>query len=277
MAANGRLRPRQIYHALNPHPALSPTPDPDDEKTGTRQQENEATYRHLLVQSALAILLPTEDLENAGLRTLVDDIMADLILGQVVAERVSEGWFVHETISKLVAIIKTRVEPKTTGEEIQNDARNRLEKFGLLSSKVDDESRHSSTTHQSHPSLFWRLMQYAYLAFLFFRFVVAGIAHARRLPPRSPVTKIHQSSLSSLPPPPPPRGVPLGPAADPQPSPPRDESPRPVLTYRILATISTFLDLATRMPWLAGALAFGQHLLTAGPGRLGAANSLCDK
>src|SRR5216117_635801 len=66
--------PRETYHSLHPHPALSPVPISLSPDAATEQQKNEAAYRRLLVQGVLAVLLPTEDLENGCLRTLVREI-----------------------------------------------------------------------------------------------------------------------------------------------------------------------------------------------------------
>ncbi|KAI9864950.1 MAG: hypothetical protein M1830_006072, partial [Pleopsidium flavum] len=75
-----RPDPRQVYHTLCPHPALSPIPDAEMPSTVNELQQNEAAYCQLLVQGVLAVLLPPEDLENACLRTLVTDILGELIL-----------------------------------------------------------------------------------------------------------------------------------------------------------------------------------------------------
>ena len=266
------LELHQVYHALNPHPALTTTPRLDTNNMAkTTLEDNETVYRHLLVQSVLAVVLPTEDLENFSLRTLVTDIIADLILGQVIAEKMSERWFLEDTITRIVVIVKAHIEPKATGEELEVGARSRLEKFGLLSVKAVANSRHSPKPHQSGlMSYFWRIMQYGYLAILFLRFTVVGILQARRLPSRVAARKgadpSSPSALSVL--------VPIMPQET---GPVGDRPPRAVLTYRILAFLSTFLDLSTRMPWLASSLAFGQHLLTAAAGRLVSANSVLDR
>lgn len=96
---------RTLYHELNPHPGLSPVPDPTDPDTITAQCENEAVYRHLLANGTLAVLLPTEDLENSSLRTLLGDILADLILGNEVAGRICEGRFFWEIITDRKSVV----------------------------------------------------------------------------------------------------------------------------------------------------------------------------
>jgi hypothetical protein len=177
----------------------------------------------------------------------------------------------HETVVKVVEVIKSRIEPKAKGEEIERDTRSRLEKFGLLSAKDEDLRPHSPSNNQSLISaLFWRLLQYAYLSFLLVRFIVTGLFRARSLPSRSYSSKLFppspiakkasrpttpSQSWSTLPPPP----------------------QRPILEYRVFALVSTLLDLSTRMPWLTGLISLCKHGATSGPGRLGATDSPLDK
>jgi hypothetical protein len=265
------LQPLQVYHTLNPHPALSPVTPSDSAEPSPEQLQGEAIYRQLLVQGALAVLLPIEDLENASLRTLVGDIIADLILGQAVAEKVCEGWFLHEAITKVAEIIKTRIEPKASGEELHQDTRSRLEQFGLLSNKATEHSHYSSKSRQWRPSaLFWQSLQWIYLGSIFVRFILVGAFQSRRLPARyrhapfNALSPIRTKSLASSAPPPLSSTV-------------VDTWPRSVLSYRIFDLISTILDLSARMPWLASSFAFVQNMLTSGAGRLGSTNSTLDK
>jgi PXA domain len=217
------------------------------------------------------VLLPTEDLQNTCLRTLVSDIIADLILGQAISGKACEGWFLHEIVIKVVEVIKSRIEPKAKGKEIEHDTRSRLDKFGLLSTKANDSPPHSSERHQSRiAEVFWRVLQYAYLTFLLARFLVVGLFRARSLPSRS-------HSSKSAPPSPIAKKRP-SPSTPSQswstlPSPPQ----RPILEYRLLALFSTLLDVSTRMPWLKGLLSICNHGVLTGFGQLGATDSLLDK
>jgi hypothetical protein len=263
--------PMRIYHSLNPHPALSPLPDPEHPEAFHCQAQNETVYRQLLVQGALAVLLPTEDVLNAALRTLVSDIIADLTLGQAISAKACEGWFLHEACIKIVEVIKSRIEPNAQGKEIEHDTRSRLDKFGLLSPNVGDTSSHLSDHDQSLIlALFWRMLQHAYLIFLLIRFVVVGLFRARSLPSRG-------NSLLSTPPSPIAKrgGDPPTPSQSwsALPSPPL----RPVLDYRLFALLATLLDLSNCMPWLTGLLSLCKHGLLTGSGRLGATDSLLEK
>jgi hypothetical protein len=261
--------PPEVYHVLNPHPALSPVPDPSKPESIIEQTDNEAIYRQLLVQGALAVLLPTEDLENVCLRTLVGDIIADLILGNGISGKACEGWLIWEGITKLIEAMKAQIDPKAAGEEVEVDTRSRLEKYGLLSSNEKVQNDHSPKGHQSQVSaLFWRMLQYGYFAFVAFRFILLGLARASALPSRShsvakststsPVAKIAATPASSL-------------------SWSSTPTKRPVLEFRTFALASQLLDLSARMPWLAGLISLGKHWLVYGPGRAGETDGIVDK
>lgn len=251
--------PHIIYHNLIPHPALSPVPDPAVPSTATEQQEHEAEYRQLLVQGALAVLLPTEDLENACLRTLVADVIADSILGNSVGGKVCEGWFIWGGITKLVDEVKARIEPKATGEEIEVDTRSRLEKFGLLSEKSQGKEASKEDRRSTFSSAFWRILQYGFLTFMTIRFIILGFITASSRPMRSTWTPKTAGS------------------SEPTPMEGRKEAPRPMLTFKILSVISVLLDLRTRMPWLSGSLALLQHQLIHGPLGLAATDGILDQ
>jgi len=215
----------------------------------------------------LAVLLPTEDLDNTCLRTLVGDVTADLILGQGISAKACEGWFVHDAITKVADVIRARLERKANGEEMEVHARSRLERFGLLSSKDEKEQLHSPAKHQSFLSaLFWRILQYGYLLSLFIRFVLSGLSQARSLPQRSRpslppdyVTKGEVGSKSTS------SSASLG------------STHRPIVSYRFFTLISTLLDPSTRMPWLTGFFSICQHFTISGPGSVGRTDSLLDK
>ncbi|EXJ95916.1 hypothetical protein A1O1_01041 [Capronia coronata CBS 617.96] len=264
--------PLRIYHALNPHPALDPTLPPE------QQRSYESAYRQLLIQGALAVLLPTEDLANACLRTLVGDIIADLILGQAVADKISQPWLIHGIVSKVVGMVAwrpTATSSLNAGQTHHPDRRiSRLEQFGLLSSNTAEQEHNSPARRQSSLSAwFWKLLQSVFIAYEFLRFLLIGMAHAHHLRPRLRLHKSHQVSAST-------------------PSPYSNKSltassrrvvdadrpaPRAVLSYRIFGCVSTILDLSLRMPWLESSMSFCQYFLIAGSGRLGALNSTLDK
>ncbi|RDA83013.1 hypothetical protein CP532_4388 [Ophiocordyceps camponoti-leonardi (nom. inval.)] len=77
----------QAYHALCPFPPL----DAD-------QRESEADYRQLLVYAVLAVLLPTEDLENPCLTALVGQIFSELVIGNLIIGKAAQPWLILEGI-----------------------------------------------------------------------------------------------------------------------------------------------------------------------------------
>ena len=258
--------PHRIYHALNSHPALDSSLPPE------QQQVYESAYRQLLIQGALAVLLPTEDLSNTCLRTMVSDIISDLILGQALAQKICEPWFLHGTVSKVVEIVRSRATHAVDDKKIlQPDERqSRLEKFGLLSSNTHAQENYSSDHHQSWLSAWvWGLLQYAFIAYQSARFILVGLSHAHHQPRRS---RHHvdgstfSPSLQKLP------VLSTRHATDAD-----ARSPRAVVNYRLFSCISTMLDLTVRMPWLASSLEFCQHILSTGPGKCGGVNSTLDK
>ena len=257
---------RHLYHELSPHPALTPVPFAHDSSTSQLQDQNERAYRQLLVQGSLAILLPIEDLQNGPLRVLVGDIIADLIVGQALAGKVCEGWFLHDALYKVTAILAEKVHPKTKGTELRDDAKDRLENFGLLSSHSETRHFHSSPEDQSkNAAWFWRILQYGYFVYLFLRYVLKELQRVRQRPKRQPVARISTSSPV------------LSEKDDLQTLISDDQPLRPVLDFGIHGMISTLLKVVDRMPWLASMLIFLQHVSLVGRVRMGELNSLLDR
>ncbi|KAL2826850.1 PXA domain-containing protein [Aspergillus cavernicola] len=243
--------------------SLSPIPDLSDTKSISHQQDNEATYRRLLVNGVLAALLPTEDLENACLRTLMNDILADLILGNEVSGKVCEGWFLWESTTKLLDVL-SREKHVGHGDNTavtESSRPNRLQQFGLLSSKNGENDCSSSTIQSQASSWIWHILQYAFLAYMTLRFIVAGLFRVASTPP------VALTSRPSLP----------GSLVDELPTKYGHIGKRPVLGYRLYGMLSQLLDIPQRMPWLGGLLALFQYLIVAGPGRVGDTGSVLDR
>ncbi|KAL2014677.1 hypothetical protein VTN00DRAFT_2202 [Thermoascus crustaceus] len=258
-----RSSPRVIYHTLNQHPGLSPVPDPSDAQTITQQRDNELVYRQLLAQSALAVLLPTEDLENICLRTLVGDILADLILGNEVSGRACEGWFVWGTITRLIAALKHRDTDEKNSEETGSVQQSRLERFGLLSTKEELDYNHSSSRDQSQTSIWiWTILQGVYLTYVSLRFVVTGLFRVASTLPATPSRAFASASSN-----------PISHANE---APSSGSAKRPVLDYRVYGMLSQLVNVPRRMPWLGGTLSLLQYLVVAGPGRLGDTGGILD-
>ena len=200
----------------------------------------------------MAVLLPTEDLENTCLRTLVGDILADLILGSQVGGRVCEGRFLWEAITKLVDI-NQRPRDSERGTE------DRLRKFGLIPSAEEEELQDSSwayRTQQRVSAWIWAALQYVYVTFIALRFVATGLFDVAS---RTPVTSSRETRG------PPPSSATIA------------VNQRAVIDYRLFSMLSELLNVPRRMPWLGGLLALFQYLVLAGPGRLGDADSVLDR
>lgn len=238
-------------------------PDPTIPASATEQQGHEAEYRQLLVQGALAILLPTEDLENACLRTLVADVIAESILGNSIGGKVCEGWFIWDSVTRLIEVVRASLEPRGTGEQMEVDSRNQLEKFGLLADKSKNGRPGHHERRSTFSSVFWRVLQYGYLAFISVRFVILGLTAAYSQPLRSvSVSRTPVSCESS-------------PVAKTNNSHPR--LPRPMLSFRIFGLVSALLDLPSRMPWLSGSMALFQHHLMDGVLKVGGTDGIIDQ
>ena len=207
------------------------------------------------------MLLPTEDLENGCLRTLVADVIAETLLGNSIGGRACEGWFIWSSISRLVEAVKAQMAPKATGEEIEVDTRSRLEKFGLLSERGESTRPRLDGRRSLFSEVFWRVLQYGFLTIVTIRFVLVGI-FASYLEPRrsssnpkatatglSPMTTGYETPIP----------------------------PRLILNFKIFSFLSTVLDLGFRMPWLSGSLSLVKHHLIYGPLKIGATDGLLDQ
>lgn len=270
--------PHIVYHNLHPHPAMSPVPTTSKESTIVDQSKNEVAYRQLLVQGALAVLLPTEDLENVFLRTLVADVIGEMILGNAIGGKASEGWFIWGSIVKIVDVIQSRLDPtrirKASGEH-ESRTRSRLENFGLLSETGRGQSTEKAVSIQPSKEilrsldspLFWRILQYGYLTFLTLRFVILGLVatFSQSRPPLSSGLKIKPRIAEGV------ETAPIAKIVEP-PAP-----PRPMLSFKVFSLISVLLNVPLRMPWLSGSLGLVQHQLMHGALKVGATNGLLDQ
>ncbi|KAL4815220.1 PXA domain-containing protein [Aspergillus spinulosporus] len=247
--------PREIYHALNPHPGLSPVPDPSDANSVTRQRDSETIYRRLLVNGVLTVLLPTEDLENACLRTLLSDILSDLILGNQVSERVCEGWFVWESTTKLLDMLSRDKDGREGAALTESPGPNRLHQFGLLGNTDSD----NDTTSSQSSGWMWLILQYAFYVYVTLRFIVAGLFRKASSSTLNPSLRPQDSSMGK------------------STTKYAITGKRPVLDYRLFGMLSQLLDLSRRMPWLGGLLALFQYLILAGPGKVGDTGGVLDR
>lgn len=256
--------PREIYHSLWPLPALSPVPKSEHKSTQT-QLANESAYRQLLVQGVLALLLPTEDLENECLTALVGQLFSELIIGNLIVNKLSEPWLIWEGLIILTRVVRSRNPMEASGP-------------GSIAQKVSlkaDSGVAPPTT--SKPSLyiqraFWSVIQWGFLIVNSIRLVISTVMLSRALPPRStpallrqvnPVS--HDSKEDTYYPPS---------AASETRSQPVNV---PIADFKIWSCVGNLLEMDARMPWMTGALAMIQWGAIRGPGNLAGFDGMIDR
>lgn len=212
-------------------------------------------YRQLLVQGVLAVLLPTEDLENECLTSLVGEILSEMIIGGVVAKKVSEPWMIW------------------TGLTILSDVLQRKQKGTHGSRMTRKNSAGQGAKGLSIPWLFWSFVHYLFACTTFVRVFVMTLATSRAIPSRGRVlplsvdestrhndgsgkAKVSARSSAEL---------------------SSEAAKTPVLAFSIWSTISNWLEMDRRMPWLCGNLSMVQWLAIAGPGRVAGFDGVVDR
>ncbi|KAF5692491.1 hypothetical protein FDENT_2855 [Fusarium denticulatum] len=231
--------PREAYHAMCPLPHLAPVPHPDYPDTISDQKENEALYRQLLVQGVLAILLPTEDLENPCLMSLVEQIFSELIIGNVIANKASQPWMLYEGICITARVLRQRKDQGVVVAETQNDGGG---------PKVDVKGRRSWSVR----SMFLAVIQLGMLVVASLRFITTALVMASSLPARATPLDEKEALL------------------DHDKSPPKSFDPvkAPILSCRVWTCLGNLFELSLRMPWLDGFLSLLQYGAVNGPGRI---------
>ncbi|KAJ9150816.1 PXA domain-containing protein [Pleurostoma richardsiae] len=240
--------PREIYHSLCPLPYLSPVPPPDDPLTLADQDEHEVAYRQLLVQGVLAVLLPTEDLENECLTSLVGQIFSELIIVGNIAKKAAEPWLIWEGLTILAGTIQRRRSQTTERQH------------GIVTLPV----RSRPTAGWSLQHFFWTLLQWLFLLCTLIRASIITIVTSQSLPRRTgPATGRKETAT----------GLRDGVKSTSQPGPVK----RPVLAFRVGPALSNLIEMDLRMPWLCGSLSMLQWLAIAGPGHIGGVDGFLDR
>lgn len=197
----------------------------------------------------------------------MSDILSDLILGKEVSGRVCEGWFLWDAITKVTEAVRRQKTLEDAGSANDISA-SRLGRFGLLSDEDDSANFHASAQSRA-TTWIWSVLQSIYLGYVALRFIATGLFRVASIPGQR---NSHRASVSF-------------PAATPVFSKKEgfDSSSagvtarRPVLDYRVCSMISQLLTISQRMPWLSGLFALVQHLILAGPGRLGGTDGILDR
>jgi hypothetical protein len=258
---------RAIYHALRPHHALTPIPDSPDELAD--QQENESAWCQMVVNRALALLLPYEEHQNPCLQVLVSEILAEMIFHNGICGKACENWLLWEGVTKVIYVLRPDL---VSAQPVDQQPVNQLKQFGLVSKEED--VTHSKTSRNWFEALsqgFWALLQSFWLFWVMMRSAVVALMQASSLPARS--THEQRSKLDSI----------------------TDDSDNlhatstekqrvsaasqnvPILGMALWTCLSKLAHLQKRMPWLTGTLSLMQWLLLHGPGQVCCTNSRFDR
>lgn len=250
---------RDVYHSILPLPFLSPVPHEGDASSVKLQKENEATYRQLLVQAVLAILLPTEDLENPCLTALVEQILAELIIGNVIAGKASQPWLLYEAIciaAKSLDEQKARAKTRIMSGKDQPSP--------SLSGLGQDAEKSPKWTAQG---VFVLAIHLGILLFNAVRFMVVTLADSISLPPRTAL-HLDEEAADDV-------------ENDKQPSPPTDTNLTPakvpVLAFKLWTCFGNLIELEDRKPWLGGFISLLQTAAVNGPWRIAGLDGPLDR
>lgn len=262
-----------IYHSLWPHSALSPVPDSAHASSIALQKENEAAYRDLLVQGLLAVLLPTEDLENDCLTSLIGGILSDMVIGNGIGGKASEPWLLWEGITKIIEVVQEQL---SKSKKMDHE----LESGNELAEPKEDATVPQSGQIKggwSIQKVFWLVLQYAFLAISTARLIIFTIASSSSLPTRGKQFVRKSSNISAT-------GH-LQPTASPystrsfssQMSTAKQVPKQPSISMKIWSCVATLVDLGVRIPWLCATLSFLQWVALHGPGNIGGTDGRVDK
>jgi hypothetical protein len=246
-------------------------PEAADPTSLAEQEKHEQAWRHMLVQSVLAVLLPTEDLQNGPLRSLVEEIVAEMIVGNIISNRLCEPWALWDLIANSIQAVQgnsggpqsdatqisKRYEPsRDSAAPVQSSIR-RLAQFGLLSGSPNSSEAQTTTVKRSQAAaisnVFWMAMSYGLVLFTAGRAVLVILMTWDKLPLRAS-TKIEGSERSGPPAP-----------------------PRPILSMGMWNASANIIQLPKRMPWLSGLMSLAQQTVVSGPGRMGATDGMLDR
>jgi hypothetical protein len=236
----------------------------------------------LLVQGVLAVLLPTEDLENTCLRSLVAEILAEMILGNGISGKACEGWLLWEGITRIAEVLQTD-RSKETGTRSDDagpeQSLGRLERHGLLSPPTDEQNEPhklplarvglGESAPMTITELVWAVIYYMFLAGTAMRAAIVAVTTLSSLPSRSVIGASGQSSVE----------------AEVQWQSAQAETSvrrpllfkRPIVSMKLWGCASKFVELNARMPWLSGLMSALHWGVLMGPGRVGDADGVLDR
>jgi hypothetical protein len=232
--------------------------------------EKEAAYRQLLVQGVLAVLLPTEDLENDCLTAIVGQIFSEMIIGGGIAGKASEAWLIWEGITKISEVLQAQLPKSKAQVRVE---RSNSDVVNSMSKEMTGRNTKGWQIQGSLQNSFWLVLQYCFLAFSAVRFLVITLATSSSLPSRIPPTMKVTSSLSLKDHMEPPESTNAGDIWNGR----TDRTKQPIVKMKIWSCAANLLDLDARMPWLSATFSFAQHVALIGPGALGKTDGMIDK
>ena len=235
-----------------------------------QQIENEAAYRQLLVQGVLAVLLPTEDLENDCLTAIVGQIFSEMILGGGIGGKASEPWLLWEGITKIAEFLQAQLPKSKAQVRLDRSNSDLVNSIPVaISGKIGKRWR----IRRSIQKMFWLALQYVFVAFTAVRFIIISIATSSslesRITPATIITGLNQSKDQIDP----------SNSTDTKTASSGRTKPlkQPILKMNIWSCVASLLDLEARMPWLYATISLLQWGAIAGPGELGSTDGMIDK
>lgn len=209
------------------------------------------------MRGVLAILLPTEDLENPCLTSLVGGILSDTIIGNIIANKASQPWLVWEGLSILAR--------NASGHKKRHKGRG---------SPSHRRSRSEPSVQPAAPTpflqgLLFSVLHWVFLGYAAVRLLVTTLASASSFPRRAVGGKAHPTSGDDT----------AGDTSVEGGSLVEDDGPSkvPVVEFRMWACAANLVDLRSRMPWLSGATSMMQLGLLEGPGRIADLDGVIDR
>lgn len=219
-----------------------------------------------MAQSILAVLLPTEDLENGSLLALLEEILAESLISNVVAKRLSEPYVLWELITSIISSVSNS---GTSHKLSLRKSNTHLETIASIpdlrpqqdASKCNLEPntdpavpvvRTSPPAPKSYlATSFWAVMNYGLLLYASIRAFVILIRSSSRLHSRYQNPALHLQQQHS--------------------------APRPIISMGAWKMVADLIDLDSNMPWLSGFFSLGHLVAVYGPGSVAQADGLLDR
>ena len=241
---------RILYSTLLPHTALLPTPT--DPSSCHQQQLHESTYRKLLAEGILALLVPAEDLRNPCLKSLLTEILADMILGGLLSKKLCDGTFIYDMLQRAADSARGTSKPWAAMETPSQPAKiDRLAQFGLLSPKLP-------TGNHEITNVFWSMVGYLILIATYLQTCFNSWMWTTKLPARS-LKK--DSTIHDAPRPDTFVDLVSGIQHEVVTAIPKPVAHLPMISYRLWTMAATMVNLPERMPWLIGIAKLTRHFL----------------